>query len=99
TAILGRQLDRPVINLGFAANGNMDLEVAALLAELDPALYVIDCLPNMDGPAIAERAEPFVRTLRKAHPATPILFVEDRTYPAAFLIQGLHRHNIDSRAA
>ncbi|UCF38722.1 MAG: SGNH/GDSL hydrolase family protein, partial [Acidobacteriota bacterium] len=41
-AILGRRLDRPVINLGFSGNGRMEPEVGALLAELDPAVYVID---------------------------------------------------------
>ena len=35
TAILGRRLDRPVINLGFSGNGRMEIEVARLLAELD----------------------------------------------------------------
>ena len=47
TAILGRQLNRPVINLGFSGNGKMEPELADLLAELDPAVYVLDCLPNM----------------------------------------------------
>ncbi len=47
TAILGRQLNRPIINLGFSGNGKMEPELADLLAELDPAVYVLDCLPNM----------------------------------------------------
>ena len=38
TAILGRQLNAPVINLGFSGNGKMEPEMANLLAELDPAL-------------------------------------------------------------
>src|SRR5262245_17570807 len=75
TAILGRRLERPVINLGFSGNGTMDPEIARLLAELDPAVYVIDCLPNMTAPQVEERAEPFVRTLLKARPKTPVLLV------------------------
>jgi hypothetical protein len=63
TAILGRKLERPVINLGFSGNGTMDLEVAKLLGELDPAVYVLDCLPNMTAQQIEERADPFIRTL------------------------------------
>lgn len=98
-AILGRRLDRPVINLGFSGNGIMEPEVAALLAELDPAVYVIDCLPNMDAGGVAERAGPVVAAIRKAHPDTPILLVEDRTFADAFLHEGRRRHHADSRAA
>lgn len=88
-----------MINLGFSGNGKMDPEVAALIAELDVAAYVIDCLPNMDGKLVAERTEPLVNTLRKAHPDTPIILVEDRTYGQAFLLEGPRKHNEDNRAA
>ena len=80
TAILGRRLDRPVVNLGFSGNGKMEPELAALLAELDPAAYVIDCLPNMTAEEVGARVEPFVRALRAARPGTPIVLAEDRTY-------------------
>ncbi len=76
TAIIGRNLDRPVINLGFSGNGRMDPELAVLLAEIDAAAYVLDCLPNMTTPMVEERVEPFVKSLRKARPGTPILLVE-----------------------
>ena len=98
-AILGRRLDRPVINLGFSGNGRMDPEVADLLAELDAAVYVIDCLPNMQGAEVAARTEPLVRTLRKAHPATPIVLVEDRTYDNAWLLPAKQKRHAESRAA
>lgn len=99
TAILGRWLDRPVINLGFSGNGTMDKEVADLMAELDPCVYVIDCLPNMTAGQVAERTEPLVQTLRKSHPETPIVLVEDRTYTDAFLVQERARRNQTSRSA
>jgi hypothetical protein len=85
-AILGRRLDRPVINLGFSGNGLMEAELATLLAELDPAVYVVDCLPNMTAKLVSERVEPFLRTLRKAHPTTPIVLAEDRTYTNAAIL-------------
>ncbi|MCE5270359.1 SGNH/GDSL hydrolase family protein [bacterium] len=74
--ILGRWLNREVINLGFSGNGMLEPEVATLLAELDPAVYVIDCIPNV-GNAIGHLTVPFVKTLRAKHPLTPILLVED----------------------
>ncbi len=76
-AIVRRQLDVPVINLGFSGNGRMEPEMADLLAELDPAVYVLDCLWNMRPAEVSERVAPFVKTLRTARPDTPILLVED----------------------
>ena len=52
-AILGRRLNRPVINLGFSGNGRMEKEVGDFLCELDPAVYVLDCLPNMVAKEVA----------------------------------------------
>jgi len=97
TAILGRRLNYPVINLGFSGNGRMEPEMADLLAELDPSVYVLDCLPNMNGQMIAERVVPFVKRLREAHPETPILLVEDRTYSDAFLITSRQKQNTENR--
>ncbi len=77
TAIVRRELDVPVVNLGFSGNGRMEPEMADLLAELDPAVYVLDCLWNMRPAEVSERVAPFVRTLRTARPDTPILLVED----------------------
>jgi lysophospholipase L1-like esterase len=99
TGILGRRLDRPVINLGFSGNGTMDAEVGGLLAELDPCAYVIDCLPNMQADAVAERTEPLVRQLRTARPETPILLVEDRTYTYAPFRKSARDRHATSRAA
>lgn len=99
TALLGRWLGRPVVNLGFSGNGKMDLELAPMLGELDAALFVIDCLPNMNGKLVAERAAPFVRALREARPGVPILLVEDRTFTNAPFRAGRRAHHAASRAA
>ncbi len=99
TAILGRWLNYPVINLGFSGSGKMEAEMATFFAELDPSVYVLDCLPNMNAELVTQRVEPFVRTVRKARPQTPILFVEDRSYADSFLITSKREHNLASRAA
>ncbi len=88
TAILGRCLDWPVINLGFSGNGPMELELARLMAELDPAVYVIDCLPNMEPAQVMERAVPFVKILRQARPETPIVLVENIAYQGSPYLPG-----------
>jgi lysophospholipase L1-like esterase len=77
-AILGRRLERPVINLGFSGAGKMEPGVVKWLADLDPAVFVIDCLWNLsDGePAEVERrVTHLVTTLRQAHPRTPVVLV------------------------
>ncbi|MDP4792028.1 MAG: SGNH/GDSL hydrolase family protein [Verrucomicrobiales bacterium] len=98
-AILGRRLDRPVINLGFSGNGKMEPEVVALLSEIDAAVYVIDCLPNMTGAEVAERAEPLVRQLRKARPDTPIVLVEDRSFTNSWIFKARRDRHAENRAS
>ena len=99
SAILGRRFNWPVINLGFSGNGKMEPEMAGLLAELDPSVYVLDCLPNLVAEEIKERVEPFVRKLRAAHPDTPIVLVEDRTMQDSFLISGrMEYYHLKDRA-
>lgn len=88
SAILGRKFNWPVINLGFSGNGRMEPEMAELLTELDPSVYVLDCLPNLVAAEIKERVEPFVKKLRATHPEVPIVLVEDRTMQDSFLIAG-----------
>jgi hypothetical protein len=53
----------------------------------------------MTAAEVTERVEPFVRTLRKAHPKTPILFVEDRSYTDSFLVSSKRQRNLENRAA
>jgi hypothetical protein len=85
-AILGRRLDRPVANVGFSGNGKMDAAVGDLLARVDAACYVIDCLPNMDAKLVRERCVPLVKQLRAARPAVPIVLVEDRRFTNEWIL-------------
>lgn len=99
TAILGRRFDWPVINLGFSGNGTLDPEIATLLGEIDASVYVLDCLPNLKADAVAKRTEPFVRSLRKLRPETPIILMEDRSYANSSLLPGPRLTNDDNRKA
>ena len=99
TAILGRRLDWPVINLGFSGNGPMELELARLMAELDPAVYVIDCLPNMEPAQVTERAGHFVKILRDARPETPIVLVENIAYQGSPYLPGRYGAYTSKNAA
>jgi lysophospholipase L1-like esterase len=84
-ALVSRALNIPQINLGFSGNGRAEPEVAQLLAELSPALFVIDPLPNLSEPQVSERIPTFIAGLRERHPQLPLLLVGNITYqqPAA----------------
>ncbi len=84
--ILGRRLDRPMLNFGFSGNGRMEIEVGRFLAELDPAVYVIDCVANTPAEQITQRTGPLVKLLRAARPATPILLLEQRAWANSPLV-------------
>lgn len=76
TAIIGRKADVPVVNLGFSGNGRLEPEVFELLAEIDAAAYVIDCLPNMSlTHDVEDRLTKGIAILRKDHDC-PIILVE-----------------------
>ena len=99
TAILHRWLDRPVINLGFSGNGRMEPEVAQLMAELDAAVFVVDCLPNIRATEVRARTRRVVEILREHHPDTPILLVEDRDYTDGYVVASKRKRNESSQAA
>lgn len=86
-AILGRRLNRPMLNFGFSGNGKMEPKVAQFLAELDPAIFVLDCLANMGAVPIVPKTIEVVELLRKRHADTPILILEERPWTDAALLQ------------
>jgi len=99
TAIIGRRMGYPVINLGFSGNGRMEPEVVKFIAEIDASVYVIDCLPNMTAKEVAKNTEPLVQFLQSKRAKTPILLVEDRNYSNSHLLPGPKQRNTDSQAA
>jgi hypothetical protein len=98
-AIIGQHLDWPTLNLGFSGNAISEPEVAQLLAELDPAAYVLDAVPNMTTAQVTNRIEPFVQALRQAHPKTPIVLVEEEIYTNAKFVQFQHERYLRNNAA
>ncbi len=84
TNILERSLDRTVINLGFSGNGKFEKPVFDLMAKVDAALYIFDCMPNLAAASgnhsqdqmIKGRIDTGIQVLREAHPGVPILLVE-----------------------
>ena len=77
TAILKREFDRPVINLGFSGNGRLEAPVVDYICQVDAAIYILDCIPNMCGmlSTIAPRITEAVEKIRKVS-SSPIIITE-----------------------
>lgn len=81
---VGRDLDVPVVGLGFSGSGVMEFEMSEHLARIDASCYVLDCLWNMGsvkgqnrrGRNVEENYEPFIRNLRAKRPNVPIVMAE-----------------------
>lgn len=99
TAILGRRLDRPVVNLGFSGNGRMDQAVGEYMARIDAAAYVIDCSPNMGPADVRGKCPVLVKLLRAARPQTPIVLVEDRVFTNTWIRPERQKFHADNHAA
>ena len=77
TNILSRSLNKEIINLGFSGNGQLDYEIADLMAErTDAGLYVLDFIPNVSMEQLKDKFLPFVERLRAQNNDIPILFME-----------------------
>ena len=82
-SIIGRELDVPIVNLGFSGSGVMEFEMSEHLAGIDASCYVLDCLWNMSafakarpGRSFEENYEKFIRNLRSKRPNVPIVMAE-----------------------
>lgn len=79
TSILMRDLNQPVVNLGFSGNGLLEKELIEFIGSQDARLFILDCLPNMQpGKNMSEeemrdRIQSSVKYLKEKHPDTPIL--------------------------
>jgi lysophospholipase L1-like esterase len=89
TSILGRRLDRPVLNFGFSGNGTTEVEVARFLAELSPAVFVIDTVANTPAGQLKERTEAVVKLLKKERAGVPVAILDGRTNANAPLVPRL----------
>ena len=78
SSIVHRHLDYPLINLGFSGNGRLEKEMIQLLTEIDARLYILDCLPNLEGREDEEVTRLVIDAVRQIRQKrqTPILLNE-----------------------
>lgn len=64
------------INMGVSGNAKMETEVADVIAGVQADAYILDCIPNATPKEINDRAAYLIKSIRKAHPAAPIIMIQ-----------------------
>jgi len=86
--LLGRLLGVDVVNLGFSGNGQCDLEVADLMAEIDAACYVNDAIANMSAERMRTNYAAFNAILRRKRADTPLVLMTRIGYAREHVMPG-----------
>lgn len=85
TNILNRELNYPLVNLGFSGNGKLEQPILDLIKIQKPSMVILDCLPNLRARNEKEVEElkglidNAIETIRSHHPEVPILMAEHST--------------------
>jgi hypothetical protein len=82
TAILSRWLDTEIINLGFSGQGQLDYEIAEMIANKEASLILIDNMPNCTYVQVKEKTENFYNIIRAKQPDVTIMFFESPIFPS-----------------
>ncbi len=101
TNIVARELQCPVVNLGFSGSALMEPPVFDMLADIKARAFVIDPIPNsyrLDDAEIVKRATEGIRKLRSRSEA-PILMVECHPMPDSIFQANLTARYARSNAA
>ena len=100
TNIISRKLNRNCINFGFSGNGHLEISIAHILAKIDKAIFIIDCMWNIDEKILHENTQPFINALRSKTKKfkSPIIFQEqylsNLNHPDKKFIKSVIKKNI-----
>ncbi len=74
--MLSRHLDFEPVCLGFGGNARGELDMAQIICEIDPIVFVMDYDHNAPNPDHLQRThEPFFRYIRERKPKLPVIFM------------------------
>ena len=99
TNIISRKLNRVCINLGFSGNGHLETSIGGILSNLRNAIFIIDCMWNIEKRIISENTKSFINTIRSKinNLDLPIIFYEqyiaNEDHPDKKLIQSIVEKN------
>ena len=99
TNIISRKLNRVCINLGFSGNGHLETSIGGILSNLRNAIFIIDCMWNIEKRIISENTKSFINTIRSKinNLDLPIIFYEqyisNEDHPDKKLIKSIVEKN------
>ena len=99
TARLAREMGLDFLNLGYSGQCKLQPEFARMLAEMEADAFVFDAFSNPSAKEIDERLDSFVATVRKAHPATPLIFIQTEVRETGNFNLRARKFEEDKRAA
>ena len=70
-----------------------------MLAEMEADAFVFDAFSNPSAREIGERLDSFVATVRKAHPSTPLIFIQTEVRETGNFNLRARKFESDKRAA
>lgn len=94
-AILSRRTGLNFINLGISGSAKMEQEVAHMLANGQPDVFILDCVPNSLPEIVSERTQYFVEYLRANHPDIPIIMIPSVVRELSYFNQVWNKRNAE----
>lgn len=92
-AILSRRTGYNFINFGVSGSAKMEKEVVHMLADANPDVFILDCVPNSSPEQISERTSYLVDYLRERHPTTPIIMIPTVVRELSYFNQNWGKRN------
>lgn len=91
-SIVRRELDAPLINLGFSGNGLMAEGILDVIKATPAKLVILDCMPNMyryAKPKIVELTLNAIKEIRESQPNVPIILTDHLGYPHSEMMRAM----------
>ena len=87
------------VNLGASGQCKMEQFFAHVAAACEADAFLFDSFSNPSAQQIEERLEPFVATIRAAHPTTPLIFLQTEVRESRNFNDKIRKFEDDKRAA
>ena len=87
------------VNLGASGQCKMEQFFAHVAADCEADAFLFDSFSNPSAQMINERLEAFVKTIREAHPDTPLIFLQTEVRESRNFDEKIRKFEDDKRAA
>lgn len=98
-ALLGRRMDLDAPNLGASGLCKLEQFYAQVVCDTQADAFVFDTFSNPSAEMINERLMPFVETIRRCHPDTPLIFLQTEIRETSNFDTVKHEFENEKRAA